>query len=390
MEFFLFVIALLGVACFHKQALWIAIGGMIVILAYRLGLTEFSFVKHISHEWVTLANLFGLLTGFAVLADHFEKSGVPEILPKYLPDSSWGGFVLLAIVFVMSAFLDNIAAAMIGGTMALFLYCRMVHTGFVVAIVAASNGGGSGSVIGDSTTTMMWIAGKSPQEVLHAYIAAVPAFLFFAYFASKQQHVFRPITKDNLPGAHVTWMRLVTVVVILVSAVGANVWFNIYNPEVMKHVPVMGIAVWVAIFAMAGITKPTWNILPSAAKGSVFLLSLVMCASLMPVEKLPEASILSVFALGFLSAVFDNIPLTVLALKQGGYDWGALAFAVGFGGSMVWFGSSAGVAISNMFTKFDSKIDLSLWSWIKNGWHVSVGYVLGYAILIGTHGWHPT
>ena len=48
---------------------------------------------------------------------------------------------------------------------------------------------------------------------------------------------------------------------------------------------------------------------------------------------------------GFLSSVFDNIPLTALALKQGGYDWGFLAYAVGFGGSMIWFGSSAGVAI---------------------------------------------
>ena len=43
--------------------------------------------------------------------------------------------------------------------------------------------------------------------------------------------------------------------------------------------------------------------------------------------------------------MFDNIPLTALALKQGGYDWGFLAYAVGFGGSMIWFGSSAGVAL---------------------------------------------
>ena len=45
-------------------------------------------------------------------------------------------------------------------------------------------------------------------------------------------------------------------------------------------------------------------------------------------------------------AVFDNIPLTALALHQGGYDWGFLAYAVGFGGSMIWFGSSAGVALA--------------------------------------------
>jgi Na+/H+ antiporter NhaD/arsenite permease-like protein len=70
---------------------------------------------------------------------------------------------------------------------------------------------------------------------------------------------------------------------------------------------------------------------------------------MMPVEKLPAASWQTAFGLGFVSAVFDNIPLTALAIKQGGYDWGFLAFAVGFGGSMIWFGSSAGVALTNMF-----------------------------------------
>lgn len=385
MEFFLFVLTLLGVAVFHSRNLEVAVGGMLCILAYKVGFTDFSFMAHVSHEWVVLANLFGLLTGFAILADHFEKSGVPEMLPNHLPDSWWGGFALLAIIFVMSAFLDNIAAAMIGGTMALVLYQHKVHIGFIVAIVAASNAGGSGSATGDTTTTMMWIAGKSPFEVLRAYIAAVPAFLFFGYFAAKQQHRYQPIMKDNPVGAHITWMRLVTVLVILVSAVGVNVWFNTHNPELMNQLPVMGIAVWVAIFMMMGVTKPTWNILPNAAKGSVFLLSLVMCASMMPVEKLPAASWPTVFGLGFVSAVFDNIPLTALALKQGGYDWGALAFAVGFGGSMVWFGSSAGVAVSNIFP--DAK---SVWIWIKNGWHVAVGYMIGYATLIMSYGWHPT
>jgi len=67
---------------------------------------------------------------------------------------------------------------------------------------------------------------------------------------------------------------------------------------------------------------------------------------LMPVETLPSPSWPTAFALGLLSSVFDNIPLTALALRQGGYDWALLAYAVGFGGSMIWFGSSAGVALS--------------------------------------------
>src|SRR5687768_18551625 len=98
--------------------------------------------------------------------------------------------------------------------------------------------------------------------------------------------------------------------------------------------------------------------MPETFKGTIFLLALVTSASLMPVEELPAASWQTTLGLGFLSSVFDNIPLTALALKQGGYDWGLLAYAVGFGGSMIWFGSSAGVAVSNIFT--DAK-NVSQW-----------------------------
>ena len=104
----------------------------------------------------------------------------------------------------------------------------------------------------------------------------------------------------------------------------------------------------------------------------------------MPVESLPAASWISAFGLGFVSAVFDNIPLTALALEQGGYDWGMLAYAVGFGGSMIWFGSSAGVALSNQFPEARS-----VGAWLRHGWHVVVAYVLGFFALLWLLGWHP-
>ena len=123
--------------------------------------------------------------------------------------------------------------------------------------------------------------------------------------------------------------------------------------------------------------------MPSALRGSVFLLCLVLAASMMPVEALPPASWAVTFGLGLVSAVFDNIPLTALALKQGGYDWGFLAYAVGFGGSMLWFGSSAGVALATMFPEARSAR-----AWLASGWHVAVAYMLGFAVLLGVLGWH--
>ena len=66
-----------------------------------------------------------------------------------------------------------------GGTIANVVFRGKVHIGYLAAIVAASNAGGSGSVVGDTTTTMMWIAGVKPLQVFEAYVAAVPALLFF-------------------------------------------------------------------------------------------------------------------------------------------------------------------------------------------------------------------
>lgn len=390
-DFILFGLTLLGVALFHNATLYVALTGLATISLYKILFTGFKtgigiagFAGHLGHEWVTLANLFCLLTGFALLARHFEKSHVPVILPKFLPDDWKGGFVMLVMVFFLSSFLDNIAAALIGGAMAHQLFKAKVHIGYLAAIVAASNAGGSGSVVGDTTTTMMWIDGISPLVVLDAYVAAFVALLIIGYFAAKQQHAYSPIIKNAHAHTHIDWGRILIVGLMLVFAVATNVTINLKFPELAEHFPFIGVAVWAAIILTIPVRRHDWELLPETIKGSVFLLSLVLCASMMPVEQLPQASWQSALALGFISAIFDNIPLTALALRQGGYDWGFLAYAVGFGGSMLWFGSSAGVALSSMFPEAKSAVQ-----WLRHGWHVVLAYVVGFAVLLGTLGWHP-
>lgn len=390
-DFILFALTLLGVALFHNATLYVALSGLVTISLYKIVFTGFNtgvgvagFFGHLGHEWVTLANLFCLLTGFALLARHFEKSHVPVILPKFLPDDWKGGFVLLVMVFVISSFLDNIAAALIGGAMAHQLFKAKVHVGYLAAIVAASNAGGSGSVVGDTTTTMMWIDGISPLVVVDAYVAAGVALLIIGYFGAKQQHAYSPIIKGAHEHTHVDWGRIFIVGLMLVFAVATNVTINVKFPTLAEHFPFIGVAVWVAIILTIPVRRHDWELLPDTIKGSIFLLSLVTCASMMPVDQLPQASWQSALALGFISAVFDNIPLTALALRQGGYDWGFLAYAVGFGGSMLWFGSSAGVALSSMYPQAKSAAQ-----WLRHGWHVVVAYVVGFAVLLAVLGWHP-
>jgi len=390
-DFILFALTLLGVALFHHATLYVALTGLLSISLYKIIFTGFAsgpgvagFVGHLGHEWVTIANLFCLLTGFALLARHFEKSHVPVILPKFLPNDWKGGFVMLVMVFVISSFLDNIAAALIGGAMAHQLFKGKVHIGFLAAIVAASNAGGAGSVVGDTTTTMMWIDGISPASVVHAYVAAGVALLIIGYFGARQQHAYSPIIKNAHKHTHVDWGRIFIVATMLVFAVATNITINVRFPALADHFPFIGVAVWAAIILTIPVRRHDWEVLPETVKGSIFLLSLVLCASMMPVEKLPAASWQSALTLGFVSAVFDNIPLTALALRQGGFDWGFLAYAVGFGGSMLWFGSSAGVALASMYPEAKSAAQ-----WLKHGWHVTLAYVVGFVFMLAVLGWHP-
>jgi Na+/H+ antiporter NhaD/arsenite permease-like protein len=390
-EFILFAVVLAGIALLQRHTLEVALTGLAAVTLYKLTYTGFAqgpglagLAGLLAHEWVILANLFGLLMGFALLSKHFEESRVPAILPRILPDDWKGGFFLLVMVFVLSSFLDNIAAALIGGTMAAAVFRGKVHIGYLAAIVAASNAGGSGSVVGDTTTTMMWISGVDPRDVFEAYVAAGVALVITGVFAARQQQAYSPILKDPPPGVRIDWARVAIVAFILVVAIVANVVANLQYPEVLDRFPVIGAAVWAAILVTAGVRRPDWPLLPATFRGTVFLLALVTTAAMMPVEKLPAASWQATLGLGFLSAVFDNIPLTALALHQGGYDWGFLAYAVGFGGSMIWFGSSAGVALSNAFPE-----SRSVGKWLREGWHVALAYVVGFFVLLAVLGWHP-
>ncbi len=390
-DFILFALTLLGVALFHRHTLPVALTGLAAIIVYKLAFTGFKFGaglgglgQHMAHEWVMLTNLFLLLMGFALLSRHFEESRIPDEMPALLPDDWKGGVALLFLVFVLSSFLDNIAAALIGGTVARHVFQGKVHIGYLAAIVAASNAGGSGSVVGDTTTTMMWIAGVSPLSVLEAYVAAIVAMLVFAVPASLQQQRYSPILKKPPSGLKIDPARVFIVAAILVAALAANVIANLKFPAVLDTIPVIGLAVWAIILLTAGLRSPDWSVMPETFKGTIFLLALVTAASMMPVEKLPAAAWQTALGLGFVSAVFDNIPLTALALKQGGYDWGYLAYGVGFGGSMIWFGSSAGVALSNMYPEAKS-----VGRWVSQGWPVVAAYVIGFFVMLAIIGWHP-
>lgn len=380
LEFIVFGLTLVGVAFFHKHTMWVALGGLAAVLILKFGWdTQFQFIEHFAGnateegEWKTLLNLAGLLFGFAILAKIFEESNVPNVLPKYLPNNWTGGLMLLLLIMILSSFLDNIAAAILGGTIAKVVFKNKLHIGYLAAIIAASNAGGAGSVVGDTTTTLMWIDGVPPLMITKAFIGSLVAFSIFGVAGSIQQHSYQPITTTTIDNPKIDWTRIFIVFMLLILTITTNYLFDL---------PAAG--VWIAILLSIFLRPVPWKELPNALQGSIFLLSLVTIASMMPVDELPLASWQSSLSLGFVSAVFDNIPLTKLCLVQGGYDWGILAYAVGFGGSMIWFGSSAGVALTNLFPEAKS-----VGKYLKYGWHVALAYIVGFFIMLWLGTWQP-
>ncbi len=193
-----------------------------------------------------------------------------------------------------------------------------------------------------------------------------------------------PIVKNPPRDLRISLRHVVVVIIVLAAAIAANVGAHLLDAHILDEVPLIGLAVAAALILTIPLARPDWSIIPGAARGALFLLALVSAASMMPVKSLPVPSWETTFGLGFVSAVFDNIPLTALALKQGNYDWGFLAYAVGFGGSMIWFGSSAGVAVAGLKREARSTL-----RWLREGWFVVVAYVAGFFLMLALVGWNP-
>src|SRR6185369_11624602 len=97
-DFILFALILAGIAILQRHTLQVAVTGLIAVTLYKLAFAGFpqgrgfeGLAGLFAHEWVILANLFGLLMGFALLSKHFEDSNVPVVLPAILPDDWKGG-----------------------------------------------------------------------------------------------------------------------------------------------------------------------------------------------------------------------------------------------------------------------------------------------------------
>lgn len=401
----IFLLMLAGLLALHRRKLTVAALGFLQMCILFIGIEGLkAFGAHITehHRVHLMFNLALLIPGFALVAYYFEHSGFSVRMAR-----SWfvrGDQRLLWTVFAMSMGLDNIAACMIGGILLQARYGEgNAPFRMLIGIIGAANLGGSGSFLGDTTTVMMAVAGIPELTLAKAYVAALPAQILLGLWA--QAHDRLPPSVESaedtfgegakpLPPAPVTWGMFAPILLGIACLIVANfrwelpgpgLWVGIVVGCVAGRVPLHIEALWFigghekeeehleapeereekeeetvaggetgAAKAEANVPEKGEHAQSSTISNTLFLLLLVGAAELLPLDKLKVVLAFLgpdqiAYAMGALSPWFDNIPLTALSLKLGGFDWGLLAYAVGFAGSAIWFGSTAGVSLGTTF-----------------------------------------
>jgi len=302
------------------------------------------------------------------------------------------------IAFFLSPIADNLTTALILATVLITI--EQKNKEFLVPgainIVVAANAGGAWSPFGDITTLMAWTAGKGTfVDFLFLFPAAIIGYLITAFLLSRVVPNTVPeidLSKETKPemdtGAKV------------VMGLGIFTIFSAVMSHQVLHLPAMwGMMFGLALLKMydyglkrkhgkgfgvfASIAKIENNTLMFffgilAAVGALYFIGWLALAAVVY-----DPSILgptwSNIGVGFLSAIVDNIPVMSAVLKASpamGLDqWMLVTLTAGVGGSMISFGSAAGVGVMGKLPGV-----YTFASHMKYAWTIIIGYFISIAV----------
>ncbi|AXH10087.1 sodium:proton antiporter [Malaciobacter halophilus] len=303
------------------------------------------------------------------------------------------------IAFFLSPIADNLTTALILSTVLITI--EKERRDFLVPgainIVVAANAGGAWSPFGDITTLMAWTAGKGTfADFLFLFPSSIIGYLVTAFLLSKVVPNEVPVfdaTKEKRPeladGAKV------------VMGLGIFTIFCAVMSHQVLHLPAM----WGMMFGLSLLKvysyglkrkhgKDHFNIFHSIAKienntlmfffgilaavGGLYFLGWLALAAVV-YDPAVLGPTLSNIGVGFLSAIVDNIPVMSAVLKASpemGLDqWMLVTLAAGIGGSMISFGSAAGVGVMGKLHGI-----YTFGSHMKYAWTIVLGYFVSISV----------
>lgn len=379
------------------------------------------------HHMYDIANiLFFLLGAMTIVETIDEHQGFTIITDKIKTTNKVKLLWIIAILsFIFSALLDNLTTAIVMISLLRKLVGdKQTRWLFAGIVIIAANAGGAWSVIGDVTTTMLWIGGQLPDSV----VIAIPNLILPSFIAllvpllilsiTMKGEAKRPAVAEGIHGHGFNTTRTEKMT-LLILGISGLLFVPIF--KTITHLPpftgmMLSLGVIWAVTELMHKKKEqdhkyhlsVISVLKKVDTSSVlfFLGILLAVAALQEVghlnvmaefltEKLQNNYAINI-AIGFLSSIVDNVPL--VAASQGMYDisspetvaagtasadflpngsfWEFLALCAGTGGSCLIIGSAAGVAVMGL-----EKIDF-VWYMKKISLLAVVGYIAGAATYI--------
>jgi Na+/H+ antiporter NhaD/arsenite permease-like protein len=356
---------------------------------------------------MTIVELIDAHNGFAVITNRIRTTNTVKLL-----------WIITFFTFFLSSVLDNLTTAIVMVSLLRKLIAdKETRWFFAGMVVLAANAGGAWSPIGDVTTTMLWIGGQvSTEGIMSALflpslvVILVPlAVLTFRLKGNVQ----RPeVAAESQQGSIHGWESNVA----LALGVGGLLFVPVFKtvthlPPFMGMMLALGV-MWVVTERMhrnkdtsAGQGVSVLAVLRKVDTPSIlfFLGILLAVAALQEVGHLLAAAtwLRDTFgnvyaintAIGFLSAIVDNVPLVAASkamypvateamaagsawdalFVQDGAFWELQALCAGTGGSILIIGSAAGVAVMGL-----EKIDF-VWYLRRVSLLAALGYLGGIA-----------
>jgi Na+/H+ antiporter NhaD/arsenite permease-like protein len=319
---------------------------------------------------MTIVEMIDAFEGFSVITTRIKATSKVRLL-----------WIIAWLTFLMSSALDNLTSTIVMVSLVKKLVTRaenrLIYAGI---IIIAANAGGAWTVIGDVTTTMLWISQKISVTtvMVRLFIPSVVCLLVPLLIVSwgMRGEVIRP---DEVPGTESQpridqWKRTLMF--------GLGVLGLLFVPvfKLVTHLPpFMGMMLSLSVLWIVGerirhtfeleINRSSTHVIEILRRvdssSILFFLGILLCVSGLAAAGLLDALATQVdtlfngnlnlvaMAIGLTSSIVDNVPLVAAGIQMYEFPkdhpfWQFLAYTAGTGGSCLIIGSAAGVAAMSL------------------------------------------
>lgn len=387
-----------------KPALFVGTFMFVLIGLYYAveGLDFAPFEREIDHLILEIAEIFFFLFVAMTYIEALIERGVFNALKAKLIAKGYSYreifWITGMLAFFISPVADNLTTALILSTVLLTIETK--NKAFLVPsainVVVAANAGGAWSPFGDITTLMVWTAGKgSFSEFLYLFPSAFFGWFVTAYLLSRYVPNLDPNKDGDFEAAD--RIEILKGGKMIVAFGALTIALAVIGKQVMHLPPMWGMLFGlsllqlymyflkknhkqdVSIFlAMSKIENNTllffFGIL--AAVGALHFIGFLEYAA--KLYELFNPTIVNI-GVGFVSAIVDNVPVMSAVLKANPAldqaQWMLVTMTAGIGGSLISFGSAAGVGVMGKMAGI-----YTFASHIRLAWTVLVGYIVSLSV----------